>query len=66
MDLPVSAALGIASLAFALFCGWRGAQPPDPIKGVRMVPWRALMLLSAVAVIVFIVRVANDLHLLGN
>ena len=66
MDLPISAALGIACLAFAVFCGWRGAQPPDPIKGVRMVPWRALMLLSALLTIVFVVRVANDLHLMGN
>ena len=66
MDLPISAALGIACLAFAVFCGWRGAQPPDHLKGPRMVPWQFLMLLGALLTIVFLVRVANDLHLMGN
>ena len=27
----------------ALFCGWRGARPADPNKGVRLMPWRPLM-----------------------
>ena len=66
MDLPISGGLALLSLAFAVFCGWRGARPPDHTKGPRMVPWQFLMLLGAVAVIVFLVRVANDLHLLGN
>ena len=66
MELPVTAVLAAACLACAIFCGWRGAQPPDPIKGVRMVPWRALMLLFAAFEVVLVVQLAYQLHLMGN
>ena len=36
--------LGV-SIAAMVFCGWRGALPPTPLK-IRMAPWRFLMLLS--------------------
>ena len=32
-------------LAVTVFAGWRGQRPPDLLKGVRMAPWRFLMLL---------------------
>ena len=64
MDLPITIGLTIACLALAVFSGWRGAQPPDPIRGVRMVPWRGIMLLSAALVVVLIVRLADQFGLM--
>ena len=62
MDLITTlAALG-ASLALAAFCGWRGARPPNPVKGVRMMPWRPLMLACAV---VALLVAAHLLNLIG-
>ena len=66
MELPVTAVLAAACLISAIFCGWRGAQPPDPLKGVRMVPWRGLMLLFAAFEVVLVVQLAYQLHLMGN
>ena len=40
-----------ASAAFAALCGWRGALPPNPMKGPRLVPWRFLLVLGAAAAI---------------
>lgn len=46
MSLSTTFMLLAASLGLALFAGWRGALPPDLRRGVRMVPWRFVMLLS--------------------
>ncbi len=53
----LSAAVAAALLA-ALF-GWLGARPPNPHRGPRLVPWRFLMLLSAAAVLLLLVHLAN-------
>jgi len=54
----------IAALAaLALFCGWRGARPPDPRRGPRLVPWRFLMLLSAGGALLVLVHLVNLLGL---
>lgn len=45
--------------ALAIFAGWRGARPPDPLRGPRLVPWRALMALSAAITLVFVVHLVN-------
>lgn len=38
----------LASLAaLTAFAGWRGAQPPNLVKGPRMIPWRPLMIVFA-------------------
>lgn len=37
--------------ALATFAGWRGAQPPNPMKGPRLIPWRMIMVLMAAAAI---------------
>ena len=37
---------------FAAFCGWRGALPSQPLRGPRLIPWRALMLLATAGAIV--------------
>ncbi|MDP2258538.1 MAG: hypothetical protein Q8J89_02315 [Caulobacter sp.] len=59
MTLPISLALTAAFVGLTLFAGWRGAQPPDFAKGVRMVPWRGVMLLSSAGVVVMLVHVVN-------
>ncbi len=58
MNLTVTLALLAAVLAFAVFAGWRGARPSQPHLGVRMVPWRFLMILAGAAAFLLIVHVA--------
>ena len=45
--------LGLASglAAVAAFAGWRGARPPNPMRGPRLVPWRGIMVFTAAAAI---------------
>ena len=59
MSLQVTVALLAATLAFGAFCAWRGAQPPNLVKGPRMVPYRFLMVLSAAVAMLFLVHVVN-------
>ena len=59
MDIAVTLALAGGLLATALFCGWRGARPYDPIKGPRMAPWSLLMMLSAAGLMLILVHLAN-------
>ena len=59
MDLPIVIAVGVACLLAAVFCGWRGARPADPMRGVRMVPYRALMLLFAAVAVIMMIWAAN-------
>ncbi len=42
---------GVAAVALAILFGWRGAQPFDPRRGPRLVPYRFLMMLCATAAI---------------
>ena len=48
----------LAAVALTVFAGWRGARPWDPRKGVRMIPWRVIMLLSATAVFILAIHLA--------
>jgi len=59
MDLTTTLALAAAALALAVFAGWRGARPWDPRRGVRMIPWRLIMVLSAAAVLVLLIHVGT-------
>ncbi|MBP8062559.1 MAG: hypothetical protein KAY29_01695 [Brevundimonas sp.] len=59
MSLTVTLALLVAALALAVFAGWRGSRPWDPRRGVRMVPWRFIMLLSGAAIIVLAVHIGT-------
>jgi hypothetical protein len=47
MDLNVTIGLAAGLATLAAFAGWRGARPPDPKRGPRLMPWRMLMLLAA-------------------
>ncbi len=51
MELPLTLTLAGGFVAMAVFAGWRGARPPNPHRGPRLVPWRFLMLLAAVGVL---------------
>jgi hypothetical protein len=59
--LSLQATLGLLVIAVGLtvFCGWRGARPPDLHRGPRLAPWRFLMLLSAAAALLFLVHLVN-------
>jgi len=59
MDWPATLALVGAVAAFAAFCGWRGARPPDLVRGPRMIPWRLLMVLSFFVLLLLLVHLAN-------
>lgn len=50
-----------ALVLFAIFCGWRGARRPDPRKGPRLIPWRALMAASAAGVMMMLYMLARAL-----
>lgn len=47
MSMPLTLGLLAAALFLMVFCGWRGARPPDILKGPRLAPWRFMMLLFA-------------------
>ena len=57
MTLTLSAAAAFAALA--AFAGWRGARPPNPHKGPRLMPWRFIMLLAAACAMLMLVHVVN-------
>lgn len=50
--------LGVA-LAVMVFCGWRGARPPDPFKGPRLMPWRFLMVGAAAIGMLLLIHLAT-------
>lgn len=54
MEVGTLAAIGAALAAVAVFAGWRGSRPPNPMKGPRMVPWRGIMVFAAAGVILVI------------
>jgi len=59
MEWTPTLALAGAALAIALFSGWRGAQPSNPKRGVRLVPWRLVMLLAAALLVLLIIHMVN-------
>ena len=59
MDFNVTLGLLAAFVAAGVFCGWRGSLPSQPAKGVRMMPWRPLMVGCAVGALVMLVHLAN-------
>jgi len=63
MDMRLTLLLTAAAVALAAFAGWRGARPWDLRSGVRMVPWRLIMLLAGAAVFVLIIHLGALLGL---
>lgn len=64
MSLFVTLALVAAAVALAVFAGWRGALPSQPHRGVRMIPWRLIMVLSCALVLLLVVHLAALLGVL--
>lgn len=56
MDLRTTLFLGAGFAALAAFAGWRGARPPNPMKGPRLIPWRPIMVFAAAAAVLMIVQ----------
>lgn len=59
MDLTTTLLLIAAFLALAVFTGWRGARRWDPSQGVRMIPWRLIMLLSGAAIFLLAIHLGT-------
>ena len=59
MSLPLTLALLAAALALAIFAGWRGSRPWDLRRGVRMVPWRFIMLLCGALILVLAIHLGT-------
>lgn len=58
MTLTTTLILLATALAVTAFAGWRGARPPDLMKGPRMTPWRFIMLLGAMMVFLLGIHLA--------
>ncbi len=63
MDLTLTLELAAGFFAVAALAAWRGARPPNPHKGPRLMPWRFLMLLAA-ATLIFVL--GHAVHLLTS
>ncbi len=59
MDLPVTIAAAAVFLILAVVCGWFGARPINVLKGPRMVPWRPLMMVCVVGLMLMVVHLVN-------
>jgi hypothetical protein len=61
MESKLALTIIAALSAVAVFAGWRGARPPNPHKGPRLVPWRWIMVLAATAALLVLSQLALDL-----
>ena len=59
MNLTTTLVLLGVALAVMVFCGWRGARPPDPFKGPRLMPWRFLMVGAAAIAMLLLIHLAT-------
>lgn len=63
MDVTATLATTAGLMAITAFAAWRGARPPNLLKGPRMMPWRMIMVSGAAAVLVTLVHLASLLGL---
>jgi Kef-type K+ transport system membrane component KefB len=59
MGLTVTAAAAILFLALAVLFGWLGARPINVLKGPRLIPWRPMMMICVVALMLMMVHLVN-------
>ena len=59
MDLPLTVAAAAVFLVLAVVFGWLGARPINVLKGPRMVPWRPMMMVCVVALMLMVVHLVN-------
>lgn len=57
MDLRLLISCGLGCAALAAFAGWRGARPPDPMRGPRLIPWRPIMVAAAAGAVIILVQI---------
>lgn len=57
--MPLTLAACALFLVLAIVCGWRGARPINVLKGPRLIPWRPLMMIFVVALMLMLVHLAN-------
>jgi hypothetical protein len=56
-------AFGLALLAG--FAGWRGARPPDLMRGPRLIPWRPIMVFAATGAVLCFAAAERAIGLFG-
>jgi len=56
MNLPVTLAMAGAALALTILFGALGARPVLPLAAPRLVPWRFMMMLAFLGVVVMLVH----------
>jgi hypothetical protein len=56
MALIPTVILAACALALTVLFGWLGARPANPLRGPRLVPWRFLMLLSFLGMVLALVH----------
>lgn len=59
MSPSLTLTLLAATIAVAVFSGWRGARPPDLSKGPRMMPWRFIMLVAGALTFLLLIHLAS-------
>jgi len=59
MNLTVTLGLMVLILGIGGFCGWRGAAPPNPHRGPRLIPYRFLMVLCGAIELYLAAHVIN-------
>lgn len=59
MDLPLTLTICAALVGLAGFAGWRGARPPNPHKGPRLMPWRFIMVTAAAGLLPMLAHLVN-------
>ncbi|MBV8681503.1 MAG: hypothetical protein JO111_01415 [Caulobacteraceae bacterium] len=58
MALIPTVVLAVCVLALTALFGWLGARPANPLRGPRLVPWRFLMLLAFLGLVLTLVHLA--------
>ena len=59
MGLTAAAAAAILFLILAVLFGWLGARPINVLKGPRLIPWRPLMMICVVGLMLMMVHLVN-------
>jgi hypothetical protein len=66
MDISLTLMIAAGLLTVVVFAGWRGARPPNPHRGPRLMPWRFIMLVGAACILPLLVHLASLLGLRPN
>ena len=59
MDLPLTIAAATVFLILAALFGWLGARPLNVLKGPRLMPWRPMMMVCVVGLMLMVVHLVN-------